>query len=251
MIPLYRKIRKKMADDNKPIKYMRYALGEIALVVIGILIALQINNWNENRKANLQEAKILKQLKSDLIDNLSEIKEIDFQVSQRHRYSDSVSLYFNERRKLDDSLLMYLRGLRNYGIFNSANTAYSYIQSEGMNILSNDSLRADITIMYERDFRNIDLRSIGEQELINNVLEPFMRRNFKPLKDHVLNSGVHVKALMQPIHVEALYENFEFQNILLEHNSYLEIRKEWLIRTLENLDKLIQELQVEIDRIER
>ena len=45
MIPFFRKIRKKMADDNKPLKYMRYAIGEIVLVVVGILIALQINNW--------------------------------------------------------------------------------------------------------------------------------------------------------------------------------------------------------------
>jgi len=40
-----------MADDNKPLKYMRYAIGEIVLVVVGILIALQINNWNELNKA--------------------------------------------------------------------------------------------------------------------------------------------------------------------------------------------------------
>ena len=52
MIPFFRKIRKKMADDNKPIKYLRYAIGEIALVMIGILLALQVNNWNENRKNN-------------------------------------------------------------------------------------------------------------------------------------------------------------------------------------------------------
>ncbi len=49
MIPFFRKIRKQFADDNKPIKYLRYAFGEIILVVIGILIALQINNWNQER----------------------------------------------------------------------------------------------------------------------------------------------------------------------------------------------------------
>jgi len=47
MINFFRRIRRKLADDNKPLKYMRYAVGEIVLVVIGILIALQINNWNE------------------------------------------------------------------------------------------------------------------------------------------------------------------------------------------------------------
>jgi hypothetical protein len=50
MIPFFRKIRKKMADDNKPLKYMRYAIGEILLVIIGILIALYINNKNEIAK---------------------------------------------------------------------------------------------------------------------------------------------------------------------------------------------------------
>jgi len=59
MIPFFRKIRKNLADDNKPIKYMRYAVGEIALVVIGILIALSINNWNEERKISSKEHKML------------------------------------------------------------------------------------------------------------------------------------------------------------------------------------------------
>jgi len=44
MLPFFRRIRKKMADDNRPLKYARYTLGEIVLVVIGILIALQINS---------------------------------------------------------------------------------------------------------------------------------------------------------------------------------------------------------------
>ena len=48
-----------MADDNKPIKYARYAIGEILLVVVGILIALQINTWNEERKNKKFEDEIL------------------------------------------------------------------------------------------------------------------------------------------------------------------------------------------------
>ncbi len=50
MINFFRKIRKQLADQNKPLKYFRYAFGEIVLVMIGILLALQVNNWNEVRK---------------------------------------------------------------------------------------------------------------------------------------------------------------------------------------------------------
>lgn len=50
MIPFFRKIRYRLAKDSQFFKYSRYAIGEIVLVVIGILIALQINTWNEERK---------------------------------------------------------------------------------------------------------------------------------------------------------------------------------------------------------
>ncbi len=66
MIPFFRKTRKKLADDNKPMKYMRYAIGEIALVVIGILIALSVNNWNEERKLKIETKKYIQRLISDI-----------------------------------------------------------------------------------------------------------------------------------------------------------------------------------------
>ncbi|MBN4058060.1 hypothetical protein JYT34_01330, partial [Olleya sp. AH-315-K02] len=62
-----------MIKENKASKYILYAIGEILLVVIGIVIALQINNWNENRKKNIEDAKILISLKNEIINNQEEL----------------------------------------------------------------------------------------------------------------------------------------------------------------------------------
>ncbi|MGB6037693.1 MAG: DUF6090 family protein [Cryomorphaceae bacterium] len=69
MIKFFRHIRQRMIKENRVSKYMLYAIGEIVLVVIGILIALQINNWNEDRKIRKSEQEILTNLKSELILN--------------------------------------------------------------------------------------------------------------------------------------------------------------------------------------
>jgi len=71
MINFFSKIRKKLADDNKPLKYMRYAIGEIVLVMVGILLALQVNNWNEGQKERLLENEILTDLLIDLKKDLT------------------------------------------------------------------------------------------------------------------------------------------------------------------------------------
>ena len=76
MIKLFKKIRQTMIKENKTSKYLLYAIGEIILVVIGILIALGINNWNENRKQNIEEFKILVSLKNEIINNQEQLTTI-------------------------------------------------------------------------------------------------------------------------------------------------------------------------------
>lgn len=70
MIKFFRKIRQTLLTDNKFSKYLIYAIGEIVLVVIGILIALQINNWNETRKNKAAEQQLLTSLLQEFVSNL-------------------------------------------------------------------------------------------------------------------------------------------------------------------------------------
>lgn len=67
MIKFFRKIRQNLLSEGKTAKYFKYAIGEIILVVIGILIALQINNWNEARKENIKLKTAIQSVYNDLI----------------------------------------------------------------------------------------------------------------------------------------------------------------------------------------
>lgn len=75
MIKFFRKIRQNLLSDGKTTKYFKYAIGEIILVVIGILIALSINNWNENLQERAQEQELLSQLKSEFESNLEQLNQ--------------------------------------------------------------------------------------------------------------------------------------------------------------------------------
>ena len=82
MIKFFRKIRQKMLTENKFSKYLLYAIGEIILVVIGILIALQVNNWNQDRKDRISERKILNNINRDFIQNkasFDKVKDINYE----------------------------------------------------------------------------------------------------------------------------------------------------------------------------
>src|SRR5210317_1676767 len=93
MIKFFRKIRQNLLTENKFSKYLLYALGEIFLVVIGILIALSINNWNEGRINKIKEQEYLEGIKTDL---QSDLKYIDLLLpnykSRMQRYATLDSL---------------------------------------------------------------------------------------------------------------------------------------------------------------
>ena len=82
MLPFFRKIRWRLAANNQFFKYSRYAIGEIVLVVIGILIALQVNNWNETEKSKSESNLLLIDLKQDLENDIRNFKSLKAEYNE-------------------------------------------------------------------------------------------------------------------------------------------------------------------------
>jgi hypothetical protein len=101
MIGFFRKVRRKLADEHQFLKYSRYAVGEIVLVVIGILIALQINNWNQNQneqnKIKEYAVSLIQDLEHDIV-MTSQIQRQNIEIVAR---IDSLNSY-TQNRKIED-----------------------------------------------------------------------------------------------------------------------------------------------------
>ena len=98
MIRFFRKIRQKTLTKNKFRKYLLYAIGEIILVVIGILIALQINNWNEERLEVNQEKITLSNLNEEFQDNLRDLDSINAKLSNTIGSMEHLFAMFNKEK---------------------------------------------------------------------------------------------------------------------------------------------------------
>ncbi|MFH6767312.1 DUF6090 family protein [Gaetbulibacter aquiaggeris] len=180
MIPFFRKIRKTLADDNKPIKYMRYAVGEIVLVVIGILIALQINNWNESRKDRIYEIKMLSEISTSLKTDVFHFKEMIKTFDELYETSDYFMELSKKNIKYYDSLLGKVFELNRSINYQYNSGPYEALKSSGIDKISNDKLRNDITYLYDFELpilgNNIAHITRNHQKNIESMLEMFGER---------------------------------------------------------------------------
>ena len=109
MIKFFRKIRQSLLNEGKTTKYFKYAIGEIVLVVIGILIALQVNSWKEERRNNTKEQQILSQLKEEYTANLLQLEQKIAHRKKIIKAATKVLEYIDEPTKIsEDSLISQL-----------------------------------------------------------------------------------------------------------------------------------------------
>ena len=158
MIKFFRHIRQNLLSEGKTGKYLKYAFGEILLVVIGILIALQINNWNEQRKENVLETK----LKSELIEEFEkDLTQLESKIKIRNRIINAslklLSYIDDENTQESDSIKHFMSYTSYRPTFDPI--SMEIIDKSDIGIIKNDSLRRLLTAW------KIDVLQMREDEL--------------------------------------------------------------------------------------
>jgi hypothetical protein len=160
MIKFFRNIRKKLADDNKPLKYMRYAVGEIVLVVIGILIALQINNWNEDQKEREIEVKVLKEIAENLEANILRLQSMMARCNEDNQSADIIISVIDNNLSYSDSLNMHFYYALNpvdEGSFLSY-VGFESMKNVGFEIIRDDLIKKKIISLFEGVYRDLQAK---------------------------------------------------------------------------------------------
>lgn len=152
MIKFFRHIRKTMIKENRVSKYMLYAIGEIVLVVAGILIALQLNNWNTEQKRTEQELSLLIEMRENLLNDLD---DADYNINTNKRLllgSEMVIKHLTERTPFHDSLRVHYAQIFGNTKQTVNSSAFENLKSTGFDLIQNDSLRRRISILYTERF---------------------------------------------------------------------------------------------------
>lgn len=248
MISIFRKIRQKLLTQNRFSRYLVYAIGEIFLVMIGILMALQINNWNENRKAKIKEQTLLKTL-------LKDIKE-SFESGLRYYKKDSIQLrYLDDFLASDqkrDSLLLLPDGEKfiMIGIW-SVETRTPVIQvfedlknSGTSSEITNQEIRKKLSLI-NAEIEQIKFQIEDKMYIQRTYLDPFVLNDLD-YNGYALYESGESKTFKTNTVYNSFFQNKEIQN-KLRAKARLGERTLEMRNDLQNQMKdLISEIELEI-----
>ena len=177
MLTFFRRIRKSLLATGAARKYALYATGEVLLVMIGILLALQVNNWNEERKTRQKEQKILLELK----DNLEEsVQSFQYRRGVTHREIRMIDRIFHcmDNNVKSDSLVYWMKWALIPVNIPITSTAFESLKTIGYDLIQSDTLREEIIVFFDVIYplgsRQVDLRV--ESEL--NAYYPYLNEYF-------------------------------------------------------------------------
>jgi hypothetical protein len=196
MIKFFRKIRQRLLSENRLGKYLLYAIGEIALVMIGILLALQVNNWNEERKKRIEEQVVLEQLYKEFKNNLAQLDEkigirnsIIKGSSKLYEYIDNPSLRQN------DSILKFTGVLGLSATFDPIRT--DYVSSGKLQLISDQRLKELLTF-WTTELVQLTEEEVNYYDYRNEIYRPFVQEHFvvRSMYDQMWNDSGFLSFLL-------------------------------------------------------
>jgi len=168
-------------------RYLKYAIGEIILVMVGILLALQVNNWNNERIREKEEHAIIAQLIADLQKSQTDLEKRIKWETQMARASAKVCHAFWKKNTPNDSIFKHMgRPLGSFTYSPTLGTARSLINSGNINIIKSDSIKNFITTYVEKVEYTI--------QDIKRYEETYYRKGVELLKQVVPSSSLHPKS---------------------------------------------------------
>ena len=235
MIKFFRNIRRKLIQEYRLKKYLLYALGEILLVVLGILIALQINNLNEARKAKQFEHEMLRDIQHSIHNNYRQLSRSIGCNEGTANAGELILNYMDNDLPYHDSLDIYFSRAVSFCTPTVRNAGYESLLSSGLHIITNDSIRRAL------DIYNIDwLQNLGnrQEDYFYNTATPILTGLFET---------VAMRTEMKPFDYQALKSSKEYRSIL---NSSIANRKDqvvWYKDWRENLQRLERMIDRELE----
>jgi hypothetical protein len=176
MIKFFRKIRQNLLIENKTGKFLKYAIGEIVLVVIGILIALQINNWNNRKETKLKEMEALSEIFQDLKGDKIQLTTLRSNEANIVKSMEIVLTEFKARGSIHvDSLHTHLGKALVGNRTRFITTAYNVLLSSGIGLVQDKDIRYSVANYYEKEIPSVERDGLDTFEEWYDDILPFIR----------------------------------------------------------------------------
>lgn len=233
---MLKKLRDNLRPEHRLFRWLSGTIGEVCMVMLGVLLALGVQNWNDDRKDRIKEAKLLREMHQNLANDL---KDCRYNIDMNERLlrgNTAVLKQLTERTPFHDPLRVHYANIWGNTTLTTNTAAYDNLKSIGFHLVRNDSLRQLITKLYSDRYRYLhDVEWGGDGKLQLEQVLPMVRSN-------LVMDSIWVSA--HPVDPEALMDDVPFQN-MLRMNIFF---RQFMIGQYRSIEKRITALQAMIDR---
>ena len=202
---IFRNIERGKEEGEKSGNFWTFVIGEFFLVFLGILIALQVDNWNQNRKERKMERVLLSEMLTDLNGDLEDI-EANTSAMERYKNANQVVLEFlDSNLPWHDSLGYYFAQLFGGSLFDINTSAYESLNSIGIELIHNDKLRQQITALYSVRYSHVIANQDVMFTMILGHLLPALTENLQTIS---------MRQNAVPVNLDELRQNNSFKEEL-------------------------------------